>query len=167
MNITAFMNLMVILVPFLLITAVFSRITIHELNLPPAASAATDIKQDLQLEIIIRPDALEINERSRGLLRRIEKTEKGHGYKEVNEVLRQVKERFPDKTSATILSEADTPYDVLVQVMDAVRVYEAAQAGSVSRYELFPEVSIGDAPTRGSVPMAAAANAPAPAKKRR
>lgn len=34
LNITAFMNLMVILVPFLLITAVFSRMTVLELNLP-------------------------------------------------------------------------------------------------------------------------------------
>jgi biopolymer transport protein ExbD len=34
LNITAFMNLMVILVPFLLITAVFSRLAILELNLP-------------------------------------------------------------------------------------------------------------------------------------
>ncbi|MEM7805474.1 MAG: biopolymer transporter ExbD, partial [Pseudomonadota bacterium] len=38
LNITAFMNLMVILVPFLLITAVFSRLAILELNLPGASS---------------------------------------------------------------------------------------------------------------------------------
>ena len=35
LNITAFMNLMVVLVPFLLMTAVFSHITILDLNLPP------------------------------------------------------------------------------------------------------------------------------------
>ncbi|MEZ5566521.1 MAG: hypothetical protein R3F24_13915 [Gammaproteobacteria bacterium] len=34
LEITAFMNLMVVLVPFLLITAVFSRLAIIELNLP-------------------------------------------------------------------------------------------------------------------------------------
>jgi biopolymer transport protein ExbD len=34
LDITAFMNLMVVLVPFLLITAVFSRIAVHELTLP-------------------------------------------------------------------------------------------------------------------------------------
>ena len=56
MNITAFMNLMVILVPFLLITAVFSRMTILELNLPPASSSSNETKQELQLEIIIRKD---------------------------------------------------------------------------------------------------------------
>jgi len=38
LNITAFMNLMVVLIPFLLITAVFSQVTILKLNLPGAAS---------------------------------------------------------------------------------------------------------------------------------
>jgi biopolymer transport protein ExbD len=38
LNITAFMNLMVILVPFLLITAVFSRLAILELNLPGSST---------------------------------------------------------------------------------------------------------------------------------
>ena len=38
LNITAFMNLMVVLVPFLLMTAVFSHITILDLNLPPPGS---------------------------------------------------------------------------------------------------------------------------------
>ena len=68
MNITAFMNLMVILVPFLLITAVFTRLTVLDLNLPPSAGANTDAKQELQLEVIVRSDALEIGERSRGVL---------------------------------------------------------------------------------------------------
>ncbi|MCW4212751.1 MAG: biopolymer transporter ExbD, partial [Candidatus Thiodiazotropha lotti] len=37
LNITAFLNLMVILIPFLLITAAFSRFSIIELYLPPAS----------------------------------------------------------------------------------------------------------------------------------
>ncbi|UCH52190.1 MAG: biopolymer transporter ExbD [Pseudomonadota bacterium] len=160
MNITAFMNLMVILVPFLLVTAVFSRITIHELNLPPQASSSVQQKQDLHLEIVIRSESLELGERSRGLLQRIEKTDKGHNYRRLNEVLRQIKERYPDKTAATVLSESDTSYDTLVQVMDAVRVYEVAQGKTVTRYELFPDVSIGDAPIR-------TASAGTPAAKRR
>lgn len=147
MNITAFMNLMVILVPFLLITAVFSRLTILELNLPAGASGKADPNQ-LQLEVIIRTDALEIGERSRGVIRRIDKGSKGHDYKTLSQVLQTVKERFPDKTQATILSEPDTSYDTLVQVMDAVRVVSAVKAGSVVRYELFPDISIGDAPGR-------------------
>jgi len=42
LDITAFMNLMVILVPFLLITAVFSRMAILELNLPSAESVVRE-----------------------------------------------------------------------------------------------------------------------------
>ena len=158
MNITAFMNLMVILVPFLLITAVFTRLTILELHLPAGSSGPSNTQQ-LQLEVIIRSDALEIGERSRGVIRRIDKTAKGYDTKTLSQVLQQVKEKFPDKTNATILSEASTSYETMVQVMDAVRVYTVATAGSVTQYELFPDISIGDAP------KVASAAAPAPARK--
>jgi biopolymer transport protein ExbD len=147
MNITAFMNLMVILVPFLLITAVFTRLTILELNLPAGGASGPDLKT-LQLEIIIRADALEIGERNAGVLKRIDKTDKGYDYKALSQTLQSVKEKFPDKTQATILSEPNTPYDILVQVMDTVRVVSSAQGGSVVKYELFPDISIGDAPVR-------------------
>ncbi len=148
MNITAFMNLMVILVPFLLITAVFSRMTILELNLPPASSSSDETKQELQLEITIRRNALEVGDRRSGLIKRIDNV-KGYDFKTLSEVMKQIKARFPDKLNATILSEPDTSYDVLVQTMDAVRVAEIVQAGAVTQAELFPEVSIGDAPVRG------------------
>ena len=157
LNITAFMNLMVILVPFLLITAVFTRLTILELHLPAGSSGATDDKQ-LQLEIIIRSDAIEIGERSRGVIRRLDKTANGYDTKTLTQVLQQVKEKFPDKTNATILSEPNTSYETMVTVMDAVRVYTVATAGSVTRYDLFPDISIGDAPSHS-------APAPAPARK--
>jgi biopolymer transport protein ExbD len=156
MNITAFMNLMVILVPFLLITAVFTRLTVLDLNLPPSAASNSDVQNELQLEVIVRPDALEIGERSRGVLRRIERSAKGYDYAELNRTLRQIKEHFPDKTKATILSEPNTAYDTLVQVMDAVRLYQVVENGKKIRYELFPDIAIGDAPGRA----AAAADAP-------
>ena len=64
LNITAFMNLMVILVPFLLITAVFSRLAILELNLPGSSTEPAD-PQDLtfQLEVIVRTDKIEVGDR--------------------------------------------------------------------------------------------------------
>ncbi|HED18649.1 MAG TPA: biopolymer transporter ExbD, partial [Gammaproteobacteria bacterium] len=46
LDITAFMNLMVILVPFLLISAVFSRITILELDLPAPGTASQQKNKD-------------------------------------------------------------------------------------------------------------------------
>jgi len=146
MNITAFMNLMVILVPFLLITAVFSRVTILELNLPPASSANTKPKVELQLEVTIRQNTLIVGERHTGVIRRIKKGAKGYNLAELSKVLQQVKTRFPDKQNISILSEPETSYDTLVQVMDAVRSAEVVQSGALTKVELFPDISIGDAP---------------------
>ena len=62
----------------------------------------------------------------------------------------EIKERFPDKTNAAILSETHTSYQTIVQAMEAVRVYSVATAGSATQYELFPDISIGDAPGHSS-----------------
>jgi biopolymer transport protein ExbD len=145
-NITAFMNLMVILVPFLLITAVFSRITILELNLPAAGSGQAQEEYQFELEIIVRESSIEVGYRDGGLIKRISASETGHDFSQLSDLLQQVKARFPEKLDATLLLEADIPYDTLVQVMDSVRVARVVQAGSVQLVELFPEIAIGDAP---------------------
>jgi biopolymer transport protein ExbD len=149
LNITAFLNLMVILVPFLLITAVFSRLAILELNLP--GGDAEQLPADdpvLELEITVREDAIEIGDRNAGLLSRIEKTDAGYDYAGLSDYLVGVKQRFPDKSDATVLLEQEIPYQVVVEVMDAVRVAELVGASprEVVRRELFPDISIGDAP---------------------
>lgn len=145
-NITAFMNLMVILVPFLLITAVFSRITILELNLPAAASNKEQQQQQFELEIIVREHSVEIGDRNGGLIKHVAATKQGHNLNEISELLQQVKARFPEKLNATLLLEENTSYETLVQIMDSVRVARVVQAGSVQLAELFPEIAIGDAP---------------------
>ena len=146
LNITAFMNLMVILVPFLLITAVFSQVAILEVNLPSSTDQLDAEPETMQLEVTIRENSLEVGERNAGLLTGFPKTEAGYDFVALAEYLKQVKARFPDKLDATILLESDVSYDVLVQVMDAVRVYEAESNGKSIQAELFPEISIGDAP---------------------
>jgi biopolymer transport protein ExbD len=149
-NITAFMNLMVILVPFLLITAVFSRITILELNLPtegaPSKAAVKDEKEQLQLEVIVRRNVIEIGDRKRGLLKSIAVTPDGSHLQQVSAMLQQIKARFPDKQDITLLLETDTPYDRLVEMMDTLRVARVERDGEVIMAELFPAISIGDAP---------------------
>ncbi|HAJ92689.1 MAG TPA: biopolymer transporter ExbD [Gammaproteobacteria bacterium] len=145
-NITAFMNLMVILVPFLLITAVFSRITTLELNLPAAGSDQAPDEDQFELEIIVRENSIEVGDRDGGLIKRIAAAETGHDFSQLSDLLQQVKARFPEKLDATLLLEADIPYDTMVQVMDSMRVVRVVQAGSVQLAELFPEIAIGDAP---------------------
>jgi biopolymer transport protein ExbD len=148
LNITAFMNLMVILVPFLLITAVFSRLAVLELNLPGSSTEPADPQeQTFQLEVIIRKDKIEVGDRNQGLLGVYPNTEEGeYDYNALSEKLSQLKKRYPTKTDASILLEQDIEYDTLVQVMDRVRVEEEAVGLSVVRIDLFPDISIGDAP---------------------
>ncbi len=147
LNITAFMNLMVILVPFLLITAVFSRLAILELNLPGSSNEPVEQQdQVFQLEIIVRSDKIEVGDRNQGLLGIYPNTEDGYDYAALSTKLSQLKERYPSKTDAAILLEQDIAYDTLVQVMDRVRLAEEIEDESIVRFDLFPDISIGDAP---------------------
>ena len=125
LNITAFMNLMVILVPFLLITAVFSQVAILELNLPSSSDQPGVEPDTPQLEVIVRHDRLEIGERNAGLLTGLPVTTDGYDYVGLNDYLKRIKAKYPDKLDASILLEPDVSYEVLVKVMDAVRIYEA------------------------------------------
>lgn len=149
MNITAFMNLMVVLVPFLLITAVFSRLAIIELNLP-AASSVVDEEPSFQLEVTVRADGLEVGERSQGLLTRLPRTDGSYDLSGLAEYLQRVKSNYPEMSNATLLLEPDVPYDTLVQVMDVLRAYEVGEGRQLLRAELFPDISIGDAPVSGA-----------------
>ena len=147
LNITAFMNLMVILVPFLLITAVFSRLAVLELNLPGSSSEPVD-PQDMtfQLEVIVRKDKLEIGDRNQGLLGVYPNSDDGYDYDALSEKLAEIKDGYPQKTDAAILLESDIAYDTLVQVMDRVRIAETIEEDEIVRSDLFPDISIGDAP---------------------
>ena len=153
LNVTAFLNLMVVLVPFLLITAVFSRITILQLNLPEGAAADSSDVPEFEVEVIVREGALEIADGQR-VIHRIgnrDDVEEGDGYdfQGLSEVLLEIKKNYPDKRKATILVEPAVRYETVIAVMDATRQVEVAQLGGVERVELFPQVSIGDAPGEG------------------
>ena len=147
LNITAFMNLMVILVPFLLITAVFSRLAILELNLPASSTEPADPQElKFQLEVIVRADKIEVGDRNVGALGVYPNTADGYDYESLSTKLSEIKVSYPEKTDASILLESDIPYDTLVQVMDRVRIAEVIDEEKISREELFPDISIGDAP---------------------
>ncbi|TDK67380.1 ExbD/TolR family protein [Sapientia aquatica] len=150
LEITAFINLIVVLVPFLLSTAVFTRLAVIDLTLPPKNSGGFEqIKPDnLQLEIVVRKEALEVGDRIGGLIQRIPATETGPDLKALSELAQQIKTRFPTKTEATVLAEPDTSYDTIVKVMDALRSGHMAQGDKLVRSELFPNISIGDAPIK-------------------
>jgi biopolymer transport protein ExbD len=148
LEITAFINLIVVLVPFLLSTAVFTRLAVIDLTLPAQNNAALEQVKDnnLQLEIVVRPEALEVGDRIGGLIQKIPSTDKGPDLKALTLLMEQLKTRFPDKNEASVLAEPNTSYDTIVKVMDAIRTGHVAQGDKVVRAELFTNISIGDAP---------------------
>lgn len=139
-------DIFIVLVTFLLMTAVFSRTVVLELNLPAQLAEFREPPKGLQLEVIVRKDALDVADRNSGRLALLPSNAAGYDLDGLSGYLQLVKTKFPEMTSATILLEPDTPYDTLVQVMDKVRVVEVDDAGRLVQAELFPDISIGDAP---------------------
>ena len=146
LNITTFLNLMVVLVPFLLITAVFSRITIMELAIP-AGNSGSDNKPKVTIEVIVRKDRLELGN-GQGVIARLTNVNGKYDFAKLSDYLQKIKSNYPDKTDATILIEPDIEYDYMIQVMDAVRMAELPQEDSeeLLRVALFPDMSLGEAP---------------------
>ena len=184
LNITAFMNLMIVLVPVLLMSMVFSQITVLELTLPDAASSADTPEVDKKLELVVRKNELEVYYPRGFLLKRIPKVpveekpaptvagtqatvkkaageREDYDYELLSNVLQETKRlmrdagrkeaqekgtEYKEKRDITILAEQDTDYQTIVSLMDASRSFKAVVAGSVVDAELFPEISLGDAP---------------------
>jgi biopolymer transport protein ExbD len=153
LNITAFLNLMVILIPFLLVTAVFSRMTVLELTLPPPkGGGSAQEKVDLQLELLLYSDSLEIRDATLGRIRQFSLDNDSIDWPRVREVLLAVKQRFPEETSVTLLLDPAVPYKRLIEVMDHVRSMEIVNVATLQEVELFPTVAIGQAPPAGASP---------------
>jgi biopolymer transport protein ExbD len=153
-------DIFTVLVTFLLMTAVFSRTVILQLNMPAAQTEFKEPPPGLQIEVMVRKDLLQVADRNTGPLATFPNKPDGYDYDGLTDYLKRVKAKFPEKTDATILLEHDTPYDILVQVMDRTRVFEMSQGLNTVQVELFPDISIGDAPATDASPVA---GGPAPA----
>ncbi|MED5432443.1 MAG: biopolymer transporter ExbD [Pseudomonadota bacterium] len=151
LNITAFLNLMVVLIPFLLINAVFAQVSILQLNLPAVNDSSTpsevDEKEKLILEVLIYGDRYEVVDRNTSAVLKIVENNGGdHDSSALHEYLVTLKEKFPEETAITLLCEDETPYEVMIRTMDAVRLYNTTINGQSIKKELFPSISIGSAP---------------------
>ena len=140
-------DIFTVLVTFLLMTAVFSRTVVLQLNLPASQADFKEPPPGLQLEVVVRKDLIQVTDRNSGPLATMPNTPQGYDFETLTGYLKRVKAKFPEKTDATVLLESDIPYDTLVQVMDRVRVFEVTDGLGTKQAELFPDISIGDAPT--------------------
>ena len=147
LDLTPMMDILTVLVVFLLITAVFTRVTIMELNVPTNAGGSALNKPNFAIEVIVRKAGLEI---ANGLSveAAIPKKDGQYDMEMLSKMLMRLKEKYPEKQDATVLMEPDIKYDNLIEIMDTVREAEVRSEGSaeIKRTDLFPKISIGDAP---------------------
>ncbi len=151
LDVTTFLNLMVVLVPFLLITAVFSRIAIVELNLPSIDGGGASSAEEFRLEVIVRESGLEIGN-GRLIIASLPKQDGEYDLKTLSSYVVSLKEDYPTKDAASVLLEPTIPYDYLIQVMDVVRSIQIpaveAEDGEepFTQLALFTQISVGEAP---------------------
>ncbi len=148
LEITTLLNVMVVLIAFLILTAVFSQVTVQELKLPAqAGGGATPLKPPVVVEVIIRKNSLQITN-GKSVTETIQSTDNKYDYHKLSASLLQIKNENKDKDDISVLVEPNIEYESLIAVMDAVKVAEIYTPGQEKpkKFVLFPQVSIGDAP---------------------
>jgi len=124
LNITAFLNLMVVLLPFLLTTAVFSRLAVIGVDVPtpgPRAEAppppppvppfAVALRLEAGAVVVKAGDAAPVPV-SRG-------ADGAYDTAALGAVLARVKSAHPEHDTVDLYARPETPYAELVAVMDA------------------------------------------------
>ena len=149
-NVTPFMNLMMVLVAAMLLSAVFSKITVIDLDFPAGNGAGAFDPEKLHLEVIVREDGLVVADGQGGTIKTLPTISGVQDLAGLSQVMREVKRRVPEERDIMILLESDTPYQTVVSVMDSVRSYSAVLAMSVVEAELFPVISLGDPPAKAT-----------------
>lgn len=149
LDVTSFMNLMVVLVPVLLITLTFAQVTVLDIHLPELTGGSGQSgESQSQLMVKIESDGYKVYYPDNVLIQEVARTETEEGeaydYAQLTRVMREVKKQLSDNASILLLSAPEVDYQSLVSTMDAVRSYEAVVAASVVEIELFPEISLGD-----------------------
>lgn len=165
-DVTTFMNLMVILVPFLLVTAVFSRMTVLQLQLPSKdAESGAAAPLDIQLQLELTPQEWILRSNDTDEITRLNAPQNYQEWRRFEEALVEIKSRFPEEKAITLFFDRQVPYKSMLEVMDHVRQTQIVTGAQAQWVELFPEIALGrhepaapaaeTAPTTEAVPEAA------------
>jgi biopolymer transport protein ExbD len=148
-DVTAFLSLMVILVPFLLVTAVFSRTTILEVQPVSGEADQMSVPDPLQLQVIVRQAVIEVSylgQLDQQQTKQIDRSVEDKALASLATLAAELKARHPQSLEATVLLEPQISYDVLVQVLDVLRVKLQRHEDDVEQMELFPLIALGPVP---------------------
>ncbi len=150
LDITSFMNLMIVLVPVLLLSLTFTQIRVHDIHLPDLTGGdGNSQNSQSKLEIVVSNDGFKVYYPSQNLVKEIPAIERVEGkvldFIVLGQVMRELKLQLSDKKDVLIMSSGSLNYQSLVSTMDTVKSYKAVVAASLVEVELFPEISLGDA----------------------
>jgi len=140
-------DIFTVLVTFLLMTAVFSRITIMQLDLPSANDSSAAAPPQFRLEVIVRENGFELTN-GESLIAALPKVNGEYDFAQLAALAQQLKDENPQVDDASVLMERQVRYDYLIQVMDTIRTAAepAAGSGSAHKRELFTHIAVGEAP---------------------
>ena len=160
LDITGLLNIMIVLVPVLLMSIVFSQITVLNLKLPEGGAGGPGELANEEVELVIHRDRMVVNFPRGTLLKTIPNSaEQQPDFALLSLTMQDLKkllsEKAIEKKNITILSEAETPYQTLITAVDTVRSFKTVVAASAVDAELFPDVAFGDAPA-DETPVASA-----------
>ncbi len=120
LNITPVMNIFLILVPFLLLTAVFVKISILEFSLPGSDGGGSPEGSAIVTVLTISNDGFEL--KSKDLkFPPISKRGDEYDFATLVDKLIEVKQAHQTTEDIIIAPQAETKYDTIIKVMDRCR----------------------------------------------
>jgi biopolymer transport protein ExbD len=140
------MNLFMVLIPFLLLSAVFAKTAIIDVHLPRQDDAKREASRVTPADIL----TIRVSEKGLafgGLGKDIGFIGSAGGsldFALMSEKLLGLKELNPSSREAIILFSGNTPYDIVIKTMDAAREITRVKDGNTVRYRLFPLISVGE-----------------------
>jgi len=123
-NIIPVMNIFLLLIPFLLLTAAFVKIAVLELSLPSLGKGKQQVVQqnkDLVLVILaIKETGFQL--KSPGFkFDPVNKVGDTYNYRQLLTQLNDIKEKHANAEDVIISPEGDIKYDIIIKVMDNCR----------------------------------------------
>jgi biopolymer transport protein ExbD len=114
------MNVFIVLIPMLLTSAVFLKVTVIDTNVPNAnAAPAVDAGESLSLAITIKDDYFVVE--GKGIDSRVITRKDADAPAKLAAALADVELAHPDNQDVIIISEPKTRYQDIIAVMDVAR----------------------------------------------
>ena len=122
-NLIPVMNLFMVLIPFLLLTAVFANTTIIDIRLPQEKMKASE-KKNITADDILTVHVTPTGFRFSGLgkhLSAINKKGGSYDFDALSKALSSLKDSHKSSEEVILMFQPETPYETVIKSMDATR----------------------------------------------